>query len=212
MTLLEVSRVAFPVTTLGHGRRIVIWMQGCSIRCPGCITAATWVGDPERAISTTSLVDGMQDWWALADGLTISGGEPLDQADEVRELIVRVRQLMSGDILLYSGHTFSTIVERWPWVLTSVDALISEPFVSSLRPGAPLRGSTNQRLHRLTKLAETRYPPALDEAVAPLEPARLDLFRDDSTWHVAGVPTRDLLAPLRRQLRDSGYELSGDMQ
>ena len=29
----------FPlVTTLGPGRRIGLWLQGCSFRCPGCMT------------------------------------------------------------------------------------------------------------------------------------------------------------------------------
>ncbi|MCT5046402.1 radical SAM protein, partial [Pseudomonas aeruginosa] len=27
---------------MGTGRRLGIWFQGCSIRCPGCISADTW--------------------------------------------------------------------------------------------------------------------------------------------------------------------------
>lgn len=36
------SRLHFPVTTLGPGRRIGVWFQGCSIRCAGCISRDTW--------------------------------------------------------------------------------------------------------------------------------------------------------------------------
>ena len=39
---IALSRIHFPVTTLGPGRRIGIWFQGCSIRCPGCISMDTW--------------------------------------------------------------------------------------------------------------------------------------------------------------------------
>lgn len=42
---LALSRMHFPVTTLGPGDRIGIWFQGCSIRCTGCISKDTW--DPE---------------------------------------------------------------------------------------------------------------------------------------------------------------------
>ena len=40
--MLYLSRIHFPVTTLGPGRRIGIWFQGCSIRCKGCVSADTW--------------------------------------------------------------------------------------------------------------------------------------------------------------------------
>ncbi|WP_461325238.1 4Fe-4S cluster-binding domain-containing protein [Bradyrhizobium diazoefficiens] len=40
---ISVSRIHFPVTTLGPGRRLGIWFQGCSIRCPGCISMDTWM-------------------------------------------------------------------------------------------------------------------------------------------------------------------------
>ena len=41
MTMLALSRMHFPVTTLGPGNRIGIWVQGCTIRCPGCVSADT---------------------------------------------------------------------------------------------------------------------------------------------------------------------------
>src|SRR3546814_9784731 len=42
---IAVSRLHFPVTALGPGRRIGLWLQGCSIRCPGCISVDTWAHD-----------------------------------------------------------------------------------------------------------------------------------------------------------------------
>ena len=39
---ISLSRVHFPVTTLGPGQRLGLWFQGCSIRCAGCISADTW--------------------------------------------------------------------------------------------------------------------------------------------------------------------------
>ena len=39
---IGLNRVHFPVTALGPGRRVGIWLQGCSIRCPGCMSLDTW--------------------------------------------------------------------------------------------------------------------------------------------------------------------------
>lgn len=40
--MLYLSRIHFPVTTLGPGNRIGIWFQGCSIQCQGCVSVDTW--------------------------------------------------------------------------------------------------------------------------------------------------------------------------
>jgi anaerobic ribonucleoside-triphosphate reductase activating protein len=68
----------FPVTTLGPGRRVGVWLQGCSIRCQGCISVDTWIKD--RGITTVDeVVTALQLWLSRADGITVSGGEPFDQ-------------------------------------------------------------------------------------------------------------------------------------
>lgn len=41
---IAINKIHFPVSTLGFGQRLGIWFQGCSIRCPGCISRDTWEG------------------------------------------------------------------------------------------------------------------------------------------------------------------------
>ena len=66
---IRVNRVARPVTVLGPGRRLGLWVQGCSIRCPGCASEDTW--DPaagrdlEVAALARSLADVVKDNLAL---------------------------------------------------------------------------------------------------------------------------------------------------
>ena len=72
---LQLSRLHFPVTTLGVGRRIGVWFQGCSIRCPGCVSLDTW--DPAHGTTTVEdVVTAIGPWLEAADGLTVSGGTP----------------------------------------------------------------------------------------------------------------------------------------
>ncbi len=45
------NKAHFPVTVLGPGRRIGIWLQGCSIGCAGCISQDTWEADATKAMA-----------------------------------------------------------------------------------------------------------------------------------------------------------------
>ena len=73
---VAISRLHFPVTTLGPGRRLGIWFQGCSIQCRGCISIDTW--DKTRGITTIeSIIDIMKDWIPLTDGFRQGAPKPL---------------------------------------------------------------------------------------------------------------------------------------
>lgn len=102
-TTVNLSRIHFPVTTLGPGRRIGIWFQGCSIRCPGCISMDTWTHG--RGTTTIAeVVDAISPWLSTADGITVSGGEPFDQREALFELLARLRALTAADILVFTGY------------------------------------------------------------------------------------------------------------
>ena len=53
---LQLNKAHFPVTALGPGRRIGIWVQGCSIQCPGCVSLDTWKPDRSKAIEVDALI------------------------------------------------------------------------------------------------------------------------------------------------------------
>jgi len=100
---LFLSRLHFPVTTLGYGRRVGVWFQGCSVRCPGCISHDTWAfGQGETTLD--SVCASIAPWLPQADGVTISGGEPFDQPAALKGLLRWLRPRVAGDILVFSGH------------------------------------------------------------------------------------------------------------
>jgi len=94
------NKAHFPVTTLGFGRRVGLWTQGCSIRCPGCVSRDTWATNESCAIEVSDLVKQLNPV-AQADGVTISGGEPLDQAAVISEMLPRLRMRCGGDICFF---------------------------------------------------------------------------------------------------------------
>ncbi len=77
-TPLSLSRIHFPVTALGPGKRIGIWFQGCSLRCPGCISTDTWARVTENA-TVAAVLAASASFGETVEGVTISGGEPSEQ-------------------------------------------------------------------------------------------------------------------------------------
>lgn len=206
MTSIALSRLHFPVTTLGPGRRLGVWLQGCSIRCPGCVSVDTW--PTGRGITTVSRVmHAVQDWLPHAEGITISGGEPFDQPDALRDLLEALRERTSVSIFVYSGHTFEHIA---PWLATNrglIDGLMSEPFKASAPQTRALRGSDNQVLHLLTPLGISELG-AIERSIGD-EDRTLDVMFDaDGTVWFAGIPMRGDLARLRAALAEAGHSIS----
>jgi anaerobic ribonucleoside-triphosphate reductase activating protein len=200
---LSLSRMHFPVTTLGPGRRIGIWFQGCSIRCPGCISADTW-GPGHRRLSLEQLLEQITPWLHEAEGITISGGEPFDQFDALRSLLEGLRRLSELDILVYSGYSLEQLDEPLLQTKGLIDALISDPFIEALSQTMALRGSDNQRLSLLTPLGRLGQ---YERLLGPTDKA-LDLMFDESgsVW-MAGIPRRDDLLRLRDLLHEQGHHL-----
>src|ERR1700675_2440335 len=117
---LQLSRLHFPVTTLGFGRRIGVWFQGCSIRCPGCVSVDTW--DPQQGTSTVAAVlAAMDPWLNEADGMTVSGGEPFEQVGALVALLSAVRPRLRGDILVYTGYERANLETHLPRLSGLID-------------------------------------------------------------------------------------------
>ena len=199
---VAVSRIHFPVTTLGPGRRLGVWLQGCSIRCPGCVSVDTWDADI-GGIGLDQLLTAVTRHAEEADGLTVSGGEPFDQPEALAALLLHWRDLSDRSSFVFTGRE---MVDIAPWLERNqglVDAVMTGPFRSDVPQTLALRGSDNQRLHTLTPLgAELSM---FDRPVDGFD-RRLDVMFDEhgEAW-MAGIPARGDLARLRRALAAGGH-------
>ncbi len=202
---LQLSRVHFPVTTLGPGQRLGIWFQGCSIRCSGCISADTW-GPGRTVVDVTTLLEQVAPWLDQADGITISGGEPFDQFDALLQMLVGLRQRTAADILVYSGHPLETLQPMLDQARDLIDALISDPYLEQADQSLALRGSDNQRLTLLTALGRSRLA-SLERASTPADKALDLMFDATGTVWMAGIPRRGDLLRLRELLRAQGHQV-----
>jgi anaerobic ribonucleoside-triphosphate reductase activating protein len=101
------------------------------------------------------------------EGLTISGGEPLQQRLPLLHLLRRVRQETSLTTLLFSGFTWAEI-QQMPdaeALLDCLDVLVAGRYEAGRHLARDLRGSANKTVHFLT----SRYALSDLQAVPPAE-------------------------------------------
>lgn len=212
---LSLSGTHFPVVTLGPGRRLAVWLQGCPLACPGCMSRHTWDpagGHPARVPDLLrqwrrALADG-------ADGLTVSGGEPLAQAAALTRFLDAAAAIRAGrspraDILLYTGYSEEELASdpARRRAVRHADALITGRFVAAAPTDLIWRGSANQRLIPRTALGRERYGPHLARtATGPT--LQVAQAADGDGVVVYGVPRPGGLADLERRLARAGTRLT----
>ena len=166
---MNVARILYPVKVLGPGLRVGIWLCGCNRRCRGCSNPELWEQKPEYEISISKIIELVS---KIADkneidGFTISGGEPMDQTEELSELIERIRQY-SSDILIYTGYTLEQLRERrddrTEKITSRIAVLIDGEYKEEENVNAVIRGSSNQKIHILNTEFEETYKTYLDTA------------------------------------------------
>lgn len=152
-----IARILSPVHSLGPGDRVCLWTQGCKKRCKGCIS-------PELQPYSGNEID--EDVLAKiliqvarknnCTGITISGGDPLEQSQALLKLLTLLRNEFD-DILVYTGFEFQDIQDGLVDIeakkcLEYLDVLIDGKYIDELNyKDCVLRGSSNQRIHFINK-------------------------------------------------------------
>lgn len=179
---------------LGDGRpgRIGIWTQGCSLgrkgSCKGCMSQFTH-NEGGTEISVANLMRRIE-LHNQSGGMTISGGEPTDQAQAIQALLKSYKEKYPlAPIIMYSGRTLSWIKKNQKDSLENLDVLIAGLFLQNRAPNA-LAGSDNQRVHLLTALAQQAF------ADWPTWPRRQQIMQSTGELVVLGIPDREQIDQL----------------
>lgn len=136
----------------GPGVRAVIWVQGCSLGCPGCFNPGTHSFQHGELIAVDDLLQRIVKLKSPVEGVTISGGEPLQQRRPLMALLEGIRRESSLSVLLYTGYQWEE-VQQMPGItalLACVDVLIAGRYDAAQRLARELRGSANKTVHFLT--------------------------------------------------------------
>ena len=133
----------------GPGMRFVCFVQGCPHHCPGCHNPDSHDPSGGTEMTTDEVIKQMLSN-PLTDGLTLSGGEPFEQAESCL-MLAKVAHEHELTVWCYTGYTYEHLMahgtEEQKALLAEVDVLVDSPFILSERSlNLMWRGSKNQRV------------------------------------------------------------------
>lgn len=133
---------------LGPGLRYIIWTQGCLFHCANCLSPQSRPLDQGYLMEVDSIADDIISNQKI-EGITISGGEPMIQAEPLCQLLDKVRDKRPElTIISFTGFRKENLTAPAQiQLLNTIDLLIDGEYVDELNDGMGLRGSSNQRLH-----------------------------------------------------------------
>ena len=135
----------------GPGDRFVIWTQGCRKMCKNCYNPETWSHYRNNLVDIDFLVEEIKN--SNSTGVTISGGDPFEQPEELFYLLGKIKQLdLSDGVIVFSGYTMEQIrgVRELEKSLDYIDVLIDGLYIEEKRITNGLAGSSNQQFHYLS--------------------------------------------------------------
>lgn len=165
----------------GPGLRTVIWFQGCTLGCPGCFNPQTHPFEGGEVWTVEGLLQAILPFADRSEGLTLSGGEPLQQGEGLVDFLSQVRRRTPWSVILFTGYTWKE-VQTLPWgqaVLDHVDVVIAGRYQAKRRLARGLLGSANKTVHFLT----SRYSMADLERVPDSEV----MIDSSGMVHISGI-------------------------
>jgi len=120
------------------------------------------------------------------EGISVSGGEPLQQFQPLLAFLKRIRKKTNLSVIVFTGYTLKEIqqMQGTSELLECIDLLIAGRYDKTRRIGKDLRGSANQHLHFLSD----RYT---EDDVKTAPPAEV-LIAKNGQVTVTGIDPPDL--------------------
>lgn len=162
----------------GPGLRAVVYFQGCNLGCAACWNPATHAfAGPPRGLEDVAKQVAVAHRTYPIDGVTFSGGEPMQQALDLLDLmrlLKRTRPELS--IGMYSGYTERELdsgrfwtrygiaqearCRVWEDIKSHLDFAVLGRFVAARPSTLPLRTSANQVLRLFSgRYREKHFKP-----------------------------------------------------
>jgi anaerobic ribonucleoside-triphosphate reductase activating protein len=193
---LRVSRVIERSAVLGPGERTVVVVQGCHLRCRGCIAPSSHQLDGGSLLTVNSLFERLRAIDAVS-GITFTGGEPFLQAAAISHHVDLLRgEHPQVSVMSYSGYRLEWLRRQGSpaqlELLRHLDLLVDGPYVERLHAPLRWRGSRNQRVHALSSRHAAEVAASTD-ASAGME---LSLDTEHGLEWVGVPPVPDFAAQL----------------
>ena len=147
---IRLAGIAYESLVNGPGMRRVLFAQGCKHNCSGCFNPETHDLSGGEEMDMDEILKDISEN-PMLKGVTFSGGDPLEQAEEFAYMAEKIKNL-GLNIWCYTGYEYEYIINNlqrrkdWQRLLNNIDVLVDGKFDSSkVQDGLRFRGSKNQR-------------------------------------------------------------------
>ena len=143
--LVRIHDVLWQSYANGPGKRSGFWFQGCTLGCPGCFNPATHDPLAGRALLLDDCFQKLLEDTNL-EGITISGGEPLQQPEALIAFLKMVRSRTALSSVLLTGYEVGEVVRMkcFDELKECLDVMIAGRYQAGLRCAQGLTGSSNK--------------------------------------------------------------------
>ena len=152
----------------GPGVRFVVFLQGCNLRCGCCHNPDTWAMTGGTEYTAEQIVEKAvryREYFGAEGGITISGGEPLLQADFVRDVFTLCREQGINTCLDTSGSIWNGAVKAALEVTDRV--LLDIKYTNDAQYRDYVGCSLQAPLEFLAYLNEQKIPVTLRQVIIP---------------------------------------------
>lgn len=151
----------------GPGLRLVVFLQGCPLRCLFCHNPDTWDMTVGRTVTVEAIVTKarrMRPYFGSTGGVTLSGGEPLAQPHFTLALLLALKKEGIHTVLDTSGTAVFSASERahdddrrvLTEILVATDLVLLDIKSSSAAGFQALTGCSMAGLEQFLELANER--------------------------------------------------------
>ena len=197
----HLNKIQYPIYNLGLGKRIGIWVQGCSIHCKGCINQSLWNKENGKKLSVPAVYEMVNHLCKSYDGITITGGEPFEQYPQLMAFCMLLKRKTKLNIFCYSGYYLSELETKFPdkAFYKCIDFLVDGRYDLKKQTGNTMKGSGNQNIY------------AFSEGKA----VKIELENSAKTWsikcegdliYMAGIPKDFAMNRLFKKLDESNLK------
>jgi anaerobic ribonucleoside-triphosphate reductase activating protein len=138
----------------GPGPHYTIWVQGCSLQCPGCFNSHIHTSDGGYIQRIPEVIRNIAVLWLKKEirGVTITGGEPLQQIKSVITLVRGIKAIGNIGTIVLTGYSHEKCIKLsgYKTLKQFTDVLIAGPFMQDFKIQEGIRGSSNKELLFLT--------------------------------------------------------------
>lgn len=212
---LIISHIAYPVTALGPGYRIVIWVAGCPLQCKECITPQLQDPDNGKLINIDKLVTKLLSIQKKVDqpisGISLTGGEPFVQSAQLALMWQKIKKIHpEWNLLVFSGYQYAQLCSKAEAgkLLKMTDILIDGPYLPDLAPKTslenkhPLLASANQYVHYLSNTGKLLQAQCQS---LPCQSANLGISKSDTAWLI-GILDKKNRTKIHQQFKNYSPE------